>query len=269
MAALDQGEAEAERLRPPSLLLMLAEARALLELNTSFMLSPLLLRAPRGDGHPVLALPGFLATDISMAPLRRYLKQLGYDTYGWKMGRNLGGIASRRNALKALLTEIYAATGRKVSIVGWSLGGVYARDLALQLPEMVRSVITLGSPFANDVRATNATRLYEALSGEIVEHNSELTRTIAGDLPVPVTSIYSRTDGIVNWRTSLVKPSDTAENIEVHLASHIGIGVNAAALWAIADRLAQPEGQFRPFDRSGPFAIAYGREEQAQSEPAS
>jgi hypothetical protein len=269
VAALDQGETGTERLRPPNLLLMLAEVRALLEFNTSLMLSPVLLRAPRGDGHPVLALPGFLATDISMAPLRRYLKQLGYDTYAWKMGRNLGGIASRRNALKALLTEIYTATGRKVSIVGWSLGGVYARDLALQLPDMVRSVITLGSPFANDVRATNATRLYEALSGETVEHNSELTRSIAGDLPVPVTSIYSRTDGIVNWRTSLVKPSATAENIEVHLASHIGIGVNAAALWAIADRLAQPEGQFQPFDRSGPFAIAYGREEQAQSAPAS
>ena len=267
MAALDRGEPAERRLRPPSLLLMLAEARAILEFNASLLLSPLLLRAPRGDGHPVLALPGFLASDISMAPLRRYLKQLGYDSYGWKMGRNLGGIASRRNALKKLLTDIYDKTGRKVSIVGWSLGGIYARDLALQLPDMVRSVITLASPFANDVRATNATRLYEALSGETVEANSELTRAIAGDLPVPVTSIYSRTDGIVNWRTSLLKPSDTAENIEVYLASHIGIGVNAAALWAIADRLAQPEGQFRPFDRSGPFAIAYGREEQAQSGP--
>jgi pimeloyl-ACP methyl ester carboxylesterase len=266
---LDRGEAAEARLRPPGLLLLLAEARAVLEFNTSLLLSPLLLRAPRGDGHPVLALPGFLATDISMAPLRRYLKQLGYDTYGWKLGRNLGGVASRRNALKQLLSGIYESTGRKVSIVGWSLGGVYARDLALQLPDRVRSVITLGSPFANDVRATNATRLYEALSGETVEANSELTRAIAGDLPVPATSIYSRTDGIVNWRTSLLKPSDTAENIEVHLASHIGIGVNAAALWAIADRLAQPEGQFRPFDRSGPFAIAYGPPEQAQSGLAS
>jgi pimeloyl-ACP methyl ester carboxylesterase len=266
VAALDQNEsAEEHRLRPPSLFLMLAEARSLLEFNASLLLSPLLMRAPKGDGHPVLALPGFLASDLSMAPLRRYLKQLGYDTYAWKMGRNLGGIASRRNALKSLLTEIHTTTGRKVSIVGWSLGGIYARDLALQMPDMVRSVITLGSPFANDVRATNATRLYEALSGETVEHNSELTQAIAGDLPVPVTSIYSRTDGIVNWRTSLLRPSDTAENIEVHLASHIGLGVNAAALWAVADRLAQTEGEFHPFDRSGPFAIAYGPPENAQS----
>ena len=263
--AFDQGEAEPERLHPPGLALMLAEARAVLEFNTSLMLAPLLLTAPRGDGHPVLALPGFLASDISMAPLRRYLKQLGYDSRGCKMGRNLGGVASRRNALKKLLSDIYDATGRKVSIVGWSLGGIYARDLALQVPDLVRSVITLGTPFANDVRATNATQLYEALSGETVEDNSELTTAIAGDLPVPVTSIYSRTDGIVNWRTSLLRPSDTAENIEVHLASHIGLGVNAAALWAMADRLAQAEGEFRPFDRSGPFAIAYGSPVHAQS----
>jgi pimeloyl-ACP methyl ester carboxylesterase len=263
---MDQTEPGAEsRLRPPSLLMMLAEARGLLEFNTSLLLSPLLLSAPRGDGHPVLALPGFLASDLSMAPLRRYLKQLGYDTYAWKMGRNLGGIASRRNALKKLLTDIYTTSGRKVSVVGWSLGGIYARDLALQASDMVRSVITLGTPFANDVRATNATRLYEALSGETVEDNTELTQAIGGDLPVPVTSIYSRTDGIVNWRTSVLRPSDTSENIEVPLASHVGLGVNAAALWAIADRLAQAEGEFHPFDRSGPFAIAYGAPENAQS----
>jgi pimeloyl-ACP methyl ester carboxylesterase len=269
VAAVNEDEPEAERLRPPGVFMMLAEARGIIEFNTSLLLSPLLLRAARGDGHPVLALPGFLATDISMAPLRRYLKQLGYEPYAWKMGRNLGGIASRRNALKKLVSDIYESAGRKVSIIGWSLGGVYARDLALQLPDMVRSVITLGSPFANDLRATNATRLYEALSGETIEANSGLTEAIAGDLPVPATSIYSRTDGIVNWRTSLLKPSDTAENIEVLLASHIGLGVNAAALWAIADRLAQPEGEFQPFDRSGPFSIAYARQEQAQSEPAS
>src|ERR1700758_3258334 len=166
------------------------------------------------------------------------------------MGRNLGGISGLRGALSDLLKRIHETTGRKVSIVGWSLGGVYARDLALQLPDMVRSVVTLGSPFANDVRATNATRLYEALSGEVVEENSELRNAIAGDLPVPTTSIYSRADGIVNWRTCLLRPSDTAENVEVHLASHVGIGVNPAALWALADRLAQKEGEFHPFNRS-------------------
>ncbi|MEH2516079.1 pimeloyl-ACP methyl ester carboxylesterase [Bradyrhizobium sp. AZCC 1610] len=266
MAIAEGGAAtEEQRLRPPSLFLMLAETRALFELNSSLLLSPLLLRAPRGDGHPVLALPGFLASDLSMAPMRRYLKELGYDTYAWNMGRNFGGVASKRGALRDLLQRIHESTGRKVSLVGWSLGGVYARDLALQMPDMVRAVITLGSPFANDIRATNATRLYEALSGEAVDDNLEIRQAIAGDLPVPATSIYSRTDGIVNWHTSLLRPSETAENIEVCLASHIGLGVNPAALWAVADRLAQAEGEFKHFDRSGPFAIAYGPPENAQS----
>jgi pimeloyl-ACP methyl ester carboxylesterase len=262
----DRGHASVERrLRPPGLGLLLAEARGLFEFNASLAAAPLLLRAPKGDGHPVLALPGFLASDLSMAPLRRYLKHLGYDTYAWEMGRNTGGVIKMREALRNRLSQIHEASGRKVSIVGWSLGGIYARDLALAMPDMVRSVVTLGSPFSGDVTATNATKLYEALSGEQVEADDELRKAIAGDLPVPATSIYSRTDGIVNWRTCLLRSSDTAENIEVLFASHIGMGVNAPVLWALADRLAQAEGEFTPFDRSGPFAIAYPRPEQAQS----
>jgi pimeloyl-ACP methyl ester carboxylesterase len=244
---------------------LLAEARGILEFNASLLLSPLLMRAPRGDGHPVLALPGFLASDLSMVPMRRYLSELGYDAHAWRMGRNTGGIARIRSALLERLAEIHASSGRKVSIIGWSLGGVYARDLALRAPEMVRYVVTLSSPFANDVRATNATWLYEALSGEKVGKDPELQGAIAGDLPVPTSSIYSKADGVVNWRTCRLRPSDTAENIEVHLASHVGIGVNPAALWAVADRLAQAEGQFHQFDRSGPFAIAYAPPENAQS----
>ena len=134
------------------------------------------MRAPRGDGHPVLALPGFLASDLSMAPMRRYLTELGYDAHAWQMGRNIGGVSRMRAALRDRLAEIHANTGRKVSIVGWSLGGVYARDLALHAPDLVRYVVTLGSPFANDVRATNATRLYEALSGEAVGDDPELRK---------------------------------------------------------------------------------------------
>src|SRR5712672_2446649 len=115
-------------LRPPGLGLLLAEVRGIFEFNASLLLAPLLLRAPKGDGHPVLALPGFLASDLSMAPMRRYLKELGYDAHAWNMGRNLGGVAYKRAALRDLVTQIHETTARKVSIVGWSLGGVYARD---------------------------------------------------------------------------------------------------------------------------------------------
>jgi hypothetical protein len=81
------------RLRAPGLGLLLAEMRGIFEFNTSLLLSPLLMRAPKGDGHPVLTLPGFLASDLSMAPMRRYLRELGYDAYAWKMGRNTGGVS--------------------------------------------------------------------------------------------------------------------------------------------------------------------------------
>jgi pimeloyl-ACP methyl ester carboxylesterase len=265
MTSSPDGEPAGRRLRPPSLGLLLAEMRGIFELNASLMMSPLLMRAPKGDGHPVLALPGFLASDLSMAPLRRYLTELGYDTHAWQMGRNFGGLSRMRAALRERLADIHASTGRKVSLIGWSLGGVYARDLALQAPEMVRYVMTLGSPFANDVRATNATKLYEMLSGETVGDDPEFLKAIAGDLPMPATSIFSRADGVVNWRTCLLRPSAAAENIEVYLASHVGLGVNPAVLWAIADRLAQREGQFSQFGRSGPFAIAYAPPERAQS----
>jgi pimeloyl-ACP methyl ester carboxylesterase len=266
MTPADGGEPPATgRLRPPGFGLLMAEMRGIFEFNASLMFAPLLMRAPKGDGHPVLTLPGFLASDLSMAPMRRYLRELGYDAHAWNLGRNTGGISRMRAALRDRLAGIHESCGRKVSIVGWSLGGVYARDLALRAPEMVRYVVTLGSPFANDVRATNATRLYEALSGEAVDGDPGFREAIAGDLPVPATSIYSRADGVVNWQTCLLRPSATSENIEVYLASHVGLGVNPAALWAVADRLAQAEGQFRQFDRSGPFAIAYAPPEHAQS----
>src|SRR5713226_7711341 len=116
-------------LRPPGLGLLLAEVRGIFEFNASLLLSPLLMRAPKGDGHPVLTLPGFLASDLSMAPMRRYLKLLGYDAHAWNMGRNLGSVASKRGALGDLVKRIHDTTGRKVSLVGWSLGGIYARDL--------------------------------------------------------------------------------------------------------------------------------------------
>jgi hypothetical protein len=263
----DCSEPPLGRLRPPHLGLLLAEARGLFELNASVLLSPVLARAPRGDGHPVWVLPGLLAGDLSTLLLRRYLTTLGHDSHAWGFGRNTVGVYKMRAQLRERLAAIHHERGRrKVSLVGWSLGGIYARDLALHMPQLIRSVVTLGSPFAGDITATNARRIYEILSGETLQDaNIQDMQALSGDLPVPTTSIYSRTDGIVNWRTCLVRPSDRSENIEVRLASHMGLGVNPAVLWAVADRLAQAEDEFQQFDRSGPFAIAYAPSEKAQS----
>src|SRR5260370_30702051 len=118
MKPLDGREPEATgRLGPPGHGMLLAEMRGIFEFNASVLLSPLLMRAPRGDGHPVLTLPGFLASDLSMAPMRRYLKELGYDTYAWKMGRNIGGVSRMRAALRDRLAEIHNSPRRKVRIV--------------------------------------------------------------------------------------------------------------------------------------------------------
>ncbi len=244
-------------LKKPSRILMLSEWRWMFEFGSSLATAPALLGAKRGDGHPVLVIPGFLAGDLSTDMLRRFLRFLGYETHGWELGSNFGGVYGMRAKLRKRLAEIHAHSGRKVSLVGWSLGGVYARDLALSMPEVVRYVVTMGSPFAGDLTATNAGKLYEILSGETIEDviPADLEK-LAGRMPMPTTSIYTKTDGIVNWHLCLNDPAPNAENVEV-LASHIGLGVNPAVLWAVADRLAQKDGTFQAFDRSGPYALAY------------
>jgi alpha/beta hydrolase fold len=250
-------QASSRKLRPPSLALTLIEGRGVAELAATFALKGVLDGAPRGDGHPVIVLPGFLASDRSTVPLRKFLTDLGYDARGWGQGQNLGRFYKMRTILEAQVDEVYQQTGKKVSIVGWSLGGVFARYLSLVMPDKVRSVITLGSPFAADINATSAKKLYELLSQEGPAREGDLER-IAGDLPVPNSSIYTKLDGIVNWKTCISKPASNSETIEIRLASHIGIGVNPAAFWAVADRLAQSEGSFKPFAKKGPFALAYG-----------
>jgi pimeloyl-ACP methyl ester carboxylesterase len=258
--AADGPAAGKARQKPPSLLLMMAEMRAVAELFATTLCIPLLSMAPKGDGHPVLVLPGFMAGDTSTGPLRRFLTSLGYRPYAWQMGRNLGGVYRMRRLLRDRLAEIHQETGRKVTLVGWSLGGVYARDLALSMPEHVRYVITMGSPFSGDFSANNARRLYEMVSGESVTSAlPEDLMALSGDLPVPTSSIYSRMDGVVHWECSRLREHATAENIEVYGASHFGLGVNAAVLWAVADRLAQAEGSFAPFRKGGPFSLAYAR----------
>jgi hypothetical protein len=134
---------------------------------------------------------------------------------------------------------------------------VYARRAALALPDLVRQVITLGTPFTGDTRASYERPMYEAVAHESMAE-LEQPNPPADALPVPITAVYSRMDGVVNWRTCLVNAGGHAENVEIRGASHLGMGVHPAVLWLLADRLAQPEGQFRPFVPSGPFAMIYG-----------
>ncbi len=249
-ASLDAEIAMVERqLKAPNALLLALESRAPWELGATMAAWPLLKTAPTGDGHAVIVFPGLGAGDLSTAPLRNFLSAQGYATHGWDLGRNLG---PRQGVLQKSIErigEIYKASGGKVSLVGWSLGGIYARELAKELPTLVRSVITLGTPFAGDPKATNAWRIYQFASGHKLT-NPELMARVKQAPPVPTTSIYSRSDGVVAWQLSHQTPTAKAENIEI-VASHVGIGLNPIALYAVADRLAQPAGKWKKFDRSG------------------
>jgi pimeloyl-ACP methyl ester carboxylesterase len=245
------GEAAAARVPPPSKLWLLLEGRAAGELATTFALRPLLQRLTHGDGHPVLLLPGFLASDFSTRPLRRFLRDLDYWAHRWNCGRNLGLVGDLEERMAERLDEVYQRHGRPVSLIGWSLGGVYARVLASRFPERVRGIVTLGSPFAADTKGNNSWRLYEWITDQrLDEVPDERLAEIRRTPPVPTTSIFSRTDGIASWRTALQLEEAQAESIEVP-GSHLGLGFNPLVLYAIADRLMQTEGDWQPFFRRG------------------
>jgi pimeloyl-ACP methyl ester carboxylesterase len=201
-----------------------------------------------------MTLPGFLATDRSTRVLRQYCNDWGYDSRPWDQGRNLGLSHSRdlEQVLDERLEELYRQSGRKVSLIGWSLGGLFAREMARRNPARVRSVITLGSPLGNP-RATNAWRLYELLSGTSIDEDRIRNRVRALRHPlknVPMTAIYSRSDAIVSSQISRLPAGKFVENIGTNM-SHLGMGFNPAVLYAIADRLRQPEGCWQPFEIRG------------------
>jgi pimeloyl-ACP methyl ester carboxylesterase len=221
--------------------------RAAFEYGLLVTFGAMLAALPRGDGHPVLVLPGLQTTDTSTRTLRHILRMLGYQTYGWRLGRNVGPTAQVVSGLRGWLSTLYARHEEPVSLIGWSLGGIYARRLARENPRAVRQVITLGSPYRlarSD--QSRADWLYQHYAPRHAERWSMPLEAGLGPLPVPATSIYSKLDGVVAWQTCHEPPGPRAENIEV-FASHFGFGHHPAVLWAVADRLAQPAGQWAPF----------------------
>lgn len=238
----------------PHLLLTAAEVvRVVMAVDAWLLAYPWLRRAPRGKGHPVLILPGLLAGDASTVALRHVLRRLGYRPYKWHLGRNVGPTAAVRAELPATIQRIARRNRSTVSVIGWSLGGIYARELAHRHPECVRQVITLASPYRlrhpGQSRADRAFHKYSHLhvwEEEAVEQAAGITGISPRPLTVPSTSIYSRMDGIVAWQHCIEPEGDQAENIRVR-SSHLGIGFDPHVLWAIVDRLAQPEGEWSPF----------------------
>lgn len=201
---------------------------------------------PEGDGHPVMVLPGLMGGPASTEFLRRWLSDRGYTAYDWGFGINRGLQLGLEDHLRDRLHQIAERHNSTVSLIGWSAGGMYAREMAREEPGLIRSVITLGSPLRGNVRATHAYRLFVRLSNKTLAAERLTPEKLADrELPidVPMTCIFSRFDGIVAWECCTTLPSDMAENIEVQ-STHLGYGHDQDTLHVIADRLAQPEGQW-------------------------
>jgi pimeloyl-ACP methyl ester carboxylesterase len=215
-----------------------------------------LSRVPRGDGHAVLVLPGFLSPDQPTWPLRWYLAQIGYVVHPWGLGYNMGFSTEYHYDIEALvehrLKEVFIDAGdRKISLIGWSLGGVYAKFLARRHPTLIRDVITLGSPISGDTSEVSVWRVYQWVSKmdfadpEFRRKLRELNRPLEG---VPITAIYCKKDGVVPWRNAREKPGPLVQNIEV-AATHVGMGFDAFVLYLIAHRLAKSAARsWRPLD---------------------
>jgi len=233
---------------PSPLWLAIERQRAFWEMCEFMAAGPVLRLAPRGAGLPVLVLPGFLADDDSTAAMRHYLWWLGHSVNPWRLGANLGPTDAILTGMADRVHELASLHGCRVSLVGVSLGGLFAREIARRTPESVRQVITLGSPFRIINRSqSNLSAVFDALSHLHVDTSRFSVWNLPRQpLPVPATAIYTKTDGVVDWQTCLEEPSSVAENIEV-VGSHSGLAHLPSALYAVADRLAQPENSWRGF----------------------
>jgi len=197
---------------------------------------PRLLAAPRGDGHVVVDIPGWKAPEISGAPLRAYLRHLGYDAKGWGFGTNTGDPRRDVERLTRRVLELADESGATVSLVGWSLGGVIAREVARRHPDAVRRVITYGTPVVGGPRFTAVARAYDAGTSTAAEAVAERLDATS-PIQVPLTVVYTRRDGIVAWQACIDRSSPYAEHVEV-ASTHIGMGVDPDVWGVVADRLA-------------------------------
>lgn len=233
--------------RPSARLSYTESLRAGIEGFLSHAALPSLALAPRGDGHRVLVLPGFLADDESTAVLRSRLAHLGYRPERWELGNNIGPTDAILDGLSDRLMAL-ARPGDPVSLIGWSMGGAYACWLAAKHPQAVRSVITLAAPLQPiDPGLTAVGGVFEDLKPLFSARSTAPEGLVApGPLAVPHSAIYSRLDGVLPWQACVAAAGPYSENIAIH-ASHTGMGSHIAALFAIADRLAQPPGRWVPF----------------------
>lgn len=236
-----------DTLAPPSLGLLAGEpVRAIFDLWASTRSLP---AYERGDGHQVLVIPGIAAGPLSTQRFRKMLDRCGYASCDWGLGMNRGpggDFDAWLASLESRLASLHATSGMRLSLIGWSLGGIYARELAKRQPRMVRQVITVATPF-RDLRANRVSGVARLLNRSACQLTDELQRRFCEAPPVPTTALYSKTDGIVAWRACMAPEAGRSESIEAAGSSHWGMGMHPEVLRIILDRLAQPDGKWKRY----------------------
>ena len=240
--------------RPSLALFGIEPLRAALEFATH-QVSRAEARPDAGDGHPVIIFPGMGTDGTAVAPLRRHCQSLGYEALDWGRGFNKGpqgDIDAWLTDLKAHIAELLSGFEQSATFIGWSLGGIYARELSKTMGRQVRQVITMGTPFNASADHTNVGWMFHLLSGGAPTFTAALSARLRRAPPVPTTSIYSRSDGVVAWQTCRhALESHHVQDLEVS-GSHVGLGWNREVLRIVGDRLAQPPEQWL---RYGPDAV--------------
>lgn len=213
----------------PSLPLLLAETPGVLKLHFGWAAAR--SRDDVGGGRPVLVLPGFLANDRSTRMLRAGLTEAGFVAYGWGLGRNRGITAQTLDRITTLADRIALDDPRPLTVVGWSLGGLIAREFAKRAPGRIARVVTLGSPFSGDMRANNAWRLYEWVAGHPVDA-PPIDCRLGEKPPVETIALWSRRDGVVSYRSARGERHEVDRAIEVG-CSHLGFATDRRAIEAV------------------------------------
>lgn len=224
-------------LRPPSLRRFLGEGLGVTVVPRLLLALPRLSRFPRGHGEPVLLLPGFGAGDASNAALNAMLRYLGYRVYGWGLGVNRGNVEALLPQVEARVRAIHDQTGLPVRLVGWSLGGVLAREVARDAPELVDRVVTMGTPVVGGPKYTRVGAAYRAAGYDVDEIERKIEIRHEVPIRVPVTAIYCKADGIVDWRACIDHRTPGVEHVEVR-ATHFSLGFDPKVLEIVAGRLA-------------------------------
>jgi pimeloyl-ACP methyl ester carboxylesterase len=229
----------------------------MLEMGSTALLAPVLRGLPKGDGHTVLTIPGFMGSDGSTAQLRKFLQGRGYRAIPWGMGRNGGEtrpaelddfLAHRRRTedrIALILEAEFRATGRKLTLIGWSLGGLYSVALAHRFPQWIRQVISLGTPYG-DPRGTSIYKLMgRVYRDDAAVDEAALARWVAhtysgGELQVPVLALYSESDGIVGAGIARCEGDPRYVTNMAVMASHVGFPFNPLVYAVIANQLVAP-----------------------------